>query len=174
MKKLMLMAAFAVFGLSNVTAQSQFGVMAGYTNISAKVSAQGSSVSGDESGFFVGGVADFGISEKFHIQPEVLYAKANEASFLYIPILAKFMVSDAFGILAGPQGNLSLEEKTNGVNSFGIDLTFGANYKITQNFFLEARYGFEVTNRIANSAEFEGSGIKGKVNTLQVGLGYMF
>ena len=170
----MLMAAFAVFGLFNVNAQSSFGLMAGYTNISAKISDQGSSISGDESGFYVGGVADFGISEKFHVQPEVLYANANDATFLYIPVLAKFMVSDKFGILAGPQANLSLEEKTKGINSLGIDLTFGANYKITQNFFLEARYGFEVTNRITNSGEYEGSGVKGKVNTLQVGLGYLF
>ncbi|OBX26963.1 OmpW family protein [Gelidibacter algens] len=162
--------------VSNVNAQSQFGVMAGYTNITAKVSFEGNSISGDESGFFIGGVADFEISDKFHIQPEVLYASANDVSFLYIPVLAKYMVSEEFGILVGPQGNLSLEEAEDGVNSFGIDLTFGANYKITQNFFLEARYGFEITNRYSKSGDFDldGGDLKGTINTLHIGVGYMF
>lgn len=176
MKKLMVLAAVAVFGLGSVNAQSQFGVMAGYANITAKISFEGNSISGDESGFFVGGVADFAISEKFHIQPEVLYASANDASFLYVPLLAKYMVSEGFGLLAGPQANLSLEDAEEDVNSFGIDLTFGANYKINQNFFVEARYGFEITNRYNESGDFEveGGDLKGSINTLHIGVGYMF
>lgn len=170
MKKLMLMAAVAVFGLSNVNAQSQFGVMAGYTNISEKASYDGISASQAESGFFVGVVGDFTVSEKFHIQPEVLYANVSESNFLYIPILAKYMVSEEFGILVGPQANLILEDMPNGVNSLGVDLTFGGNYKITQNFFAEARYGFELTNRVSDSS----LDVKGRFNTLHVGVGYMF
>lgn len=164
------MAAVAVFGLSNVNAQSQFGVMAGYTNITAKAKAQGLSLSQSESGFFIGGVADFTISEKFHIQPEVLYANASEMNFLYIPVLAKYMVSTDFSVLAGPQANLVLDDMQEGFNSFGIDLTFGANYKITENFFLEGRYGFEITNRVTDG----GSDLKGSYNTLHIGVGYMF
>lgn len=170
MKKLFLVAAVAVFGLANVNAQSQFGVMAGYTNITAKAKFADGSTSHGESGFFVGGVADFTISEQFHIQPEVLYANASDANFLYIPILAKYMVSEEFGILAGPQANLILEDMADGFNSFGIDLTFGANYKFTENFFAEARYGIEITNRITDG----GSDVKGSYNTLHIGVGYMF
>lgn len=170
MKKLFLVAAVAVFGLSNVNAQSQFGVMAGYTNITEKAKFGSESASHGESGFFVGGLADFTISEQFHIQPEVLYANASDVNFLYIPILAKYMVSEEFGILAGPQANLILEDTPEGFNSFGIDLTFGANYKINQNFFAEARYGIELTNRISDG----GSDFKGTYNTLHIGVGYMF
>ncbi len=166
----MLMAAFAAFGLANVNAQSQFGVMAGYANISEKASYDGVSASQAESGFFVGVVGDFTVSEKFHIQPEVLYANVSESNFLYIPVLVKYMVSEEFGILAGPQANLILEDMPSGVNSLGVDLTFGGNYKITQNFFLEARYGFELTNRVNDSS----LGVKGRFNTLHVGVGYMF
>lgn len=170
MKKLLLCAAIAVFGLANMNAQSQFGVMAGYTNITAKAKYSGMSISNSESGFFIGGVADFTISEQFHIQPEVLYANASEANFLYVPVLAKYMVADGVGILAGPQANFILEDVAEGYNSFGIDLTFGANYKITNNFFAEARYGFEITNRVSEG----GSDVKGNYNTLHIGIGYMF
>lgn len=144
--------------------------MAGYTNITAKAKMSGFSLSQSESGFFVGGVADFTISENFHIQPEILYANASEANFLFIPVLAKYMVTDKIGILAGPQANLVLEEMEEGFNSFGIDLTFGANYKITENFFIEGRYGFEITNRVSDG----GSDVKGTYNTLHIGVGYMF
>lgn len=41
------------------------------------------------------------------------------------------MVSDKFGILAGPQANFLLDEVETGANSFGLDLTFGGNYKST-------------------------------------------
>lgn len=166
----MLITAIAVFGLANVNAQSKFGVMAGYTNITAKAKVMGISASQSESGFFIGGVADFTISEKFNIQPEVLYANASETNFLYIPILAKFKVTEEFGILAGPQANLSFEDMPDGMNSLGIDLTFGANYKINENFFIEARYGFELTNRINDG----GSDMKASYNTLHIGVGYMF
>lgn len=170
MKKIFLFAAVVVFGWSSINAQSSFGVMAGYTNITAKAKMSGVSVSQSESGFFIGGVADFTVSNKFHVQPEVLYANASETNFLYIPILAKYMVSEEFGILAGPQANIILEDTMDGFNSFGIDLTFGGNYKVTKNFFLEARYGFELTNRISEG----GSDLKGSYNTLHVGVGYMF
>lgn len=170
MKKLLLVAVIAVFGLFNVNAQSEFGVMAGYANITAKGKYMGTSVSQSESGFFIGGVADFTISDQFHIQPEVLYANASDVNFLYIPILAKYMVSEEFGILAGPQANLILDEVGDGYNSFGLDLTLGGNYKITDNFFIEARYGFELTNRISEG----GSDFKTSYNTLHIGVGYMF
>lgn len=172
MKKILLVVAIPVFTMSNINAQSKFGVMAGYANITAKAKYEGISATQSESGFFIGGVVDFTISEQFHIQPEVLYANASEANFLYIPVLAKYMVSDKFGILAGPQANFLLDEVETGANSFGLDLTFGGNYKINENFFLEARYGFELTNRI--SGPIEGFNIKGGYNTLHIGVGYMF
>lgn len=164
--------AIAVFSL-NLNAQAKFGVMAGYTNISEKISYDGYSVSSGESGFFVGGVLDLTVSDKFHVQPELLYAHASEVNFLYLPVLAKYMVTNEFSVLAGPQANFILDETFNDYNSFGLDLTFGANYKITQNFFVEARYGFELTNRLSNMSGLE-ENMKDRFNTLNIGVGYMF
>ncbi|HXK00206.1 MAG TPA: outer membrane beta-barrel protein [Gelidibacter sp.] len=172
MKKLLLVAVVAVFGFFNVNAQSKFGVMAGYTNIQQKFTMKNTSASSGDSGFFIGGVADFTISEQFHIQPEVLYANASEVNFLYIPVLAKYMVSEEFGILVGPQANFVLEEAVEGLSNFGLELTFGGNYKITDNFFLEARYGFELTNRLSDMSGADGA--KYRINTLHIGVGYMF
>ena len=172
MKKILLVVAFAVFTLSNVNAQSKFGVMAGYASVQEKFSMEGMSDSYEVSRFFVGGVVAFTISERFHIQPEILYANSSESSLLYIPVLAKYMVSDKFGVLVGPQANFLLEKVIEDLNSLGVDLTFGANYKITENFFGEARYGLELTNRVSNISEAVGA--KDRFNTLHIGVGYMF
>ncbi len=72
-------------------------------------------------GFQVGGFAEFKISDKFSIQPEVLYStqgvKIKESepelnyssevklnlAYLNIPVMAKFYVVERFSLEAGPQ-----------------------------------------------------------------------
>ncbi|WP_121666648.1 porin family protein [Mesonia aquimarina] len=172
MKKLFLTAVVVAMGV--FTAQSQtvdFGVKAGFLNVQAEIETPDGDVSNSEAGFLIGGLVDIGVSENFHVQPELLYGNAGEGSALFIPILAKYYIADSgFAILAGPQGTLDLEEAVEGVNTFGIDATFGASYDITENFFIDARYSFELTNRFKDG----GDDFKGHINSLQIGVGYKF
>ena len=95
---------------------------------------------------------------------------------LYVPIMAKYYIGDSqFNLQAGPQAAIILDE-VGGMNAFGLDLGFGAGFDITENFFLEARYAFEVTNRMGDefAEAFPESDAKVRINTLQVGVGYKF
>lgn len=150
------------------TRKTGFGVTAGYINTTIKVSGDGMSASVDESGFFVGANADFKLSDVLHVQPAVLYASVDEADFLHIPIMFKYYVAEQFNIQAGPQGSLFLEDTEDTINSFGLDLGAGLGYDINENFFVEARYAFELTNR---TPDFDA---KTRINTLQIGVGYRF
>ncbi len=118
MKKLILIIAIVVFGLTNLNAQGvTFGAKAGL-NLA--------SISGDETediegrtGFHVGVVAEISISDKFSVQPELLYsaqgAKSNyedafekdeatiKLDYINLPIMAKYYVAEGFSIEAGPQ-----------------------------------------------------------------------
>ena len=172
MKKLLLTAAIAVFGIIGTQAQEvKFGAKAGYLNATAKVDTPEGDISNSESGFYVGALVDIGINESFHIQPEVLYGSANDASLLFIPIMAKYYVGDSgLSLMAGPQGTLDLEDSVDGYNSFGIDVAFGIGYDITENFFVDARYSLELTNRFEDA----GDDVKGHINALQIGVGYKF
>ncbi len=172
MKKLLLLAVFTVVGFASTQAQeTSFGVTAGYTNMTAKLEEGNMSLSTSESGFYIGALVDLSISEEFHIQPEVLYARASEANFLQVPVLAKYYIADSgFQIMAGPQGTLTLDETIEGLNSFGLDLTLGVAYEITENFFLDARYSLEVTNRLK---DVEGD-VTYRLNALNIGVGYKF
>jgi opacity protein-like surface antigen len=123
MKKIFLTAA-AVFAFSFANAQDvKFGAKAGL-NIS--------SVTGDTDflgdvsskvGFQVGGFAEIKISDKFAIQPELLYSaqgaktsysdviegfdvdvkETQKLAYLNIPVMARFYVAKGFSLEVGPQ-----------------------------------------------------------------------
>lgn len=173
MKKLFLTAVIIFSFITISNAQSaQFGVTGGFANVSGNVSGGGVTVSDDGSGFFIGILADFGIS-KFHVQPEILYVNAEETNFLYIPVLLKYYVAPKFNLQAGPQANILLEDTTDVFNSFGLDFSFGAGFDFTKRFFAEARYSFELTNRISDLPGAP-SDASVRFNTITVGVGYKF
>ncbi len=120
---------------------------------------------------------DIGVINKLHIQPEVLYVNADETNFLYVPVLVKYYVAPKFNLQGGSQANFVLDETFDEFNTFGLDLTFGAGFDITKSFFVEARYSFEVTNRVDQALAFGDilvDNITSRFNSLTVGIGYKF
>jgi opacity protein-like surface antigen len=172
MKKIILSIA-AVFAFGAANAQDmKFGVKGGYIN---------SNFTGDfdtdaKSSFYFGGLVDFTISEKFHIQPELLYsmegADNDEAdlNFVRIPVMAKYYVAEGFNIQAGPQfgfvaGGGEVKEAT---KSFDLGLGFGAAYELSSGLFFDARYNLGMSN-ISDI-----DGVDAKTSSFQLGLGYRF
>ena len=101
MKKLII-AAIAVLSVGVASAQSvKFGVKGGLDLAIAAASGGNITVSTSETGFYFGGFVQIGVSEKFAIQPELLYAKVKELGQFQIPILAKYSISKEFSVLAG-------------------------------------------------------------------------
>ena len=168
MKKLFL-AAFAVFAFASVTAQD-FG---GFANFASN------SFDGMDSasGFNVGLLADFEISEDFSVQPEVAYttSSVDDASYDLINVnaMARYHVSEDFSLLAGPQLGFATGDIPDALDdafgddysSLNLQLAIGAAYNVTENIFVQARYGFQLNEHV--------DGI-GSVNTLNAGLGYRF
>ncbi|WP_040278587.1 porin family protein [Psychroserpens damuponensis] len=199
MKKLMLLAAVAVFGLSSVNAQEvKFGAKAGL-NMS-NIGGDADDLDGLTS-FHLGGVAEIVISDKFSVQPELVYSAQgakNEETFegitfesklkldyLNIPIMAKYYVAEGFSVEAGPQIGLLLsanEEFEGGGESGeedvkdgfkGIDFGFGigAGYKMDSGLNFSARYVLGLSN-IADGEESDDYSIQN--NVFQISVGYFF
>ena len=115
MKKFLLIGAISIFGIAS--AQFKYGVKVGYnlSNISVSspaISAQ--ALLGNRSGFYVGGIAEYGFGNNLSIQGEVLYnnlgARVN-ADFSKIPnayndLLVDF---DLNGVNKA-KGNITLHE----------------------------------------------------------------
>ena len=104
--------------------------------------------------------------------------------------MAKYYVVDKLNIQAGPQLTFSsnLNEIKQSIRDIegvvgsdsnigdvlrttGVDLGFGVGYDITDRFFAQARYAFELTNRYDGPLN---SVLEIKPQTLMVGIGFTF
>jgi hypothetical protein len=190
MKKIILTAA-AVFAFGFANAQDvKFGVKGGLNVANFSGDIEDSSAL---TGFHVGGFAEIKISEKFAIQPELLFSAQGadgdggnfSLSYINVPVMAKFYVADKFNLEAGPQiGFLtSAKVKTQGMsidakelfNSTDFGMNFGAGYDFTENLSVGARYNVGISKLF--SEEFEnalGSDVTVHNSVFSVSLGYKF
>ena len=168
MKKIFLTAA-AVFAFSFANAQDvKFGAKAGL-NISSITGDNTEDVS-SKIGFQVGGFAEIKISDKFAIQPELLYSAQGAKSknselggtsiykstiklaYLNIPLMAKYYVAEGFSLEAGPQLGFLLSAENEATVSFeGESETESADNKEDFNsidFGFNLGAGYDVTENI--------------------------
>jgi opacity protein-like surface antigen len=164
MKKYIL-SAIAIFTIGFANAQNtKFGVKAGGVFASSKIM-----IGDPDTGFYMGGFADVTVSEKFHIQPEVLYVYVKELSQIQVPVLARIPVIEDFSLLTGPDFGCILNAGSS-VKSFNFGLDFGATVDISEDFSLDAKYNWGLTNLIKGG----NSDSSFKINGLFFGLGYKF
>jgi hypothetical protein len=122
MKKLIIITVIVLFGFSTVYAQD--------INFGAKAGVNFASITGDDTddldgrtSFHVGIVAEIVISDKFSVQPELVYSNQGATSedsyteeginimeegtvkldYINLPVMAKFYVGEGFSLEAGPQ-----------------------------------------------------------------------
>jgi hypothetical protein len=173
MKKIIL-SAVAVFAFGFANAQSsdmKFGVKAGYTSSTFTGDFEGDGTTG----FYVGGLVDFAVSESFHVQPELLYsmegAKDSKLNYLRIPIMAKYYVMQGLSLQAGPELGFVAggdSEIKDGVKSMDYGLGIGAGYELASGLMFDARYNLGMANIVK-----EGEGKLGTAS-INIGLGYRF
>lgn len=159
MRKLIIATVFVLSLSFSTYAQEGFAAKAGINNVTIDVDGFGSV---SELGFYLGGGYTFTTNGDIQIEPSVLVSIVDDLTSLYIPVMAKYPISDQFNLQAGPQINYILEDVDEG--AFGLDLGFGAGFNISDQFFVEARYAFEILR------DLEG----GNINTLTAGVGYRF
>ena len=176
LKTIMCAMAFTMLSLSSVAQESTFGLIAGYLNAEFKVSEETVSFSDDGSGFYVGVLADFELNEAWHLVPGVNYGRVEETNLLFIPVMAQYHIANSGVFLqAGPQATLNLEDDPGEyTNTIGVDAAFGVGYEINENFFVEAKYALELTNRFADRVREMDDDFKLNLNTFTVGVGYKF
>lgn len=138
--------------------------------------------------FHAGGFVNIPVSDKFSVQPELIYslqgekAKSIDASlhndYLNIPVMAKFYAADKFSIEAGPQLGFLLSAKIKYAgqsvdtkqfyNTTDFSLCFGLGYDITDDLLVSARYNAGLSN-------LDKSGNQSIKNSVfQLSLGYKF
>ncbi len=150
MKKLLFIAAISLgFVVSANAQETKFGVKAG-VNLA---NVTGDDVDDDVNGtigFRVGGYAHIGLSDAFAIQPELLFdtkgAEDLTLSYITVPILAKYMITEGFNIHLGPQISLLMSADSDGEDysdfykSTDFGLAAGAGYELESGLNFSVRY----------------------------------
>lgn len=142
-------------------------------------------------GVHAGLVTEFVISDKFSVQPELLYSgqgvtntgagfSRSKFDYINLPILAKFYLVDRLSLETGPQIGflISSKNRTNTSNfdiadqkrvDFGLNI--GGGYELKNNVFFQVRYNLGLTN-INNSQN--ASAFKYTNSVIQFSVGYFF
>ncbi|SDI50240.1 outer membrane beta-barrel protein [Winogradskyella thalassocola] len=168
-------AAFAVFAFTSINAQS-FGALGGLSLLSAKVEQSGFQGSKDsQAGFHFGAFGEFKISDQFAIQPELTFTIAGDVSIFSINGIAKYYVAEGFNVQAGPQIGFVGGDFAKSIDTYdsgsklNFQLAFGSGYDITENVFVQARYGFQLNNHYTGSVD-----AKSKLTGFLFTVGYKF
>lgn len=199
MKKIIFTAVIAIMSITTITAQE------GEFKFGAKAGVNFASIQGDETdnldgktGFHIGGIVEYGFSEKFALQAELVYSTQGAKSeftildqtletdynlnYINLPILAKYYVAEGFSLEAGPQlgflttaeidsdgGTQDIKDETSSID-FGLGL--GASYKLDMGVAFSARYNFGLSNII--DAEDSDNDFKRNNGVFQISVGYFF
>lgn len=169
MKRIILSAiAFMVFGFANAQGTgSRFGIKGGvnFPNSSGDFHENETLI-----GYQVGIFSEIKTDEKFGIQPEILYSTHKvenkfvkdgiaydndvKMSYLNVPILAKYFVTQGLTVLAGPQIGFLMKAEENGVNitdhvkTIDLGLSFGVGYNFLQDCSVDLRYNLGLSNAL--------------------------
>jgi long-subunit fatty acid transport protein len=211
-KKILLSAAVVVFATSISNAQQvKLGVKAGL-NLATVVGDETGDVD-SRTGFHIGGVAEVVLSDKFSFQPELVYStqgakeeysdtfngitETEEAettlTYLNIPLMAKYYVTEGFSIEAGLQIGVLLSAETeftftatseqgtftesgtedvkNNLKSIDFGVGVGLGYK------LDNGINFAVSYNVGRSNILDGEGsvdFSQQNSVIQISVGYTF
>lgn len=138
---------------------------------------------GSKISFHLGGVAEVPISEKFAVQPELLYSSQGtkwnfagssnlKLDYVNLPILGKYYIIEGLSAEAGPLLGflLSTNAEKEDYNSLDVAFSIGASYKLNENIFFSLRYNKGLTDINKNDAIT----VSNQNNVFQLSAGYAF
>ncbi|MCG2431396.1 porin family protein [Aequorivita xiaoshiensis] len=193
MKKTLLLILLSVFTLVNADAQGlTFGAKAG-VNLSTFT---GDSFTGFDTrvGLHIGGLAEIPLTEKFSVQPEVLYSQKGSKffgsetllSYIDVPILAKYHIIHGLSAELGPVPSFLVEAEytTNGlennvseyIRTFDFGIGGGVSYQLPMGVFFSIRFTKGLME-IRESGKYDPNDdykLNVDNNVFQVSTGYIF
>lgn len=185
MKKVILAAvAVMVFGFANAQ-KAQFGLKGGLNVANQSYSGEGAPSPSSIIGFHIGGFAEVKISDKFSIQPELLYSTQGsefdytlymdgaeydtkntfKLSYINVPVMFKYYAAKKFSLEAGPQVGFLTSSKietkvlgqsvTQGAKDLFENVDFGLNIGAGYDFTSKFSAGVRYNFGLANVGENE-------------------
>ena len=123
-------------------------------------------------GFVIGFTAQYGITEKFSIAPEIQFSaegakdESLRLDYLNLPIFAKYTMWERVSIGVGPQMGLKIHEFEDGYRDLVFSGVVGAEYVFCEDFYVDVRYAYGFTNVYDNDQPLEATN-----HNIQIGVG---
>lgn len=124
-------------------------------------------------GFAFGGFIDFGLSKKTSILLELQWSAEGgksetlRADYLYLPIFVRFSLSDRMILGVGPKIGLKTWKDNDLFSTASFSGVLGLEYMITDEFFIDARLSYGITNVIDQDIKR----LEAKNHVMQFGFG---
>ncbi|WP_243471875.1 MULTISPECIES: porin family protein [Winogradskyella] len=125
-------------------------------------------------GFAFAGFVDYGFSEDLSLHTELQWSAEGgkdeglRADYIQMPILLKLSTSDRLSFMAGPQVALKTWKNNDGFSTFAFSGVVGAEYMITDELFVDARFSYGLTNILD---EDDIPNLEAKNHVMQFGFG---
>lgn len=125
-------------------------------------------------GFAFAGFVDYGFSEDLALHTELQWSaeggkdESLRADYIQMPILLKLSTSDRLSFMAGPQVALKTWKDNDGFSTFAFSGVVGAEYMITDELFVDARFSYGLTNILD---EDDIPNLEAKNHVMQFGFG---
>lgn len=202
MKKLLLFTAIAVFAFSTAHSQEiRFGVKAGVNFANMSVKPDDGMSFDSRTSFHIGGLVEIPVTDKFSVQPELLYSSVGakykeddpffgdmeltyKLSYISIPVMAKYYVVDGLALEAGPQFGFLASAKGEvevGGESVSEDikdqfksLDIGLGLGASYRLDMGVFFGARYALGLSNIADDTDDDVKVKNNVIQISVGYTF
>lgn len=182
MKQAMLSCAI-LLGILTAAAQSEKKTIFGFKGGWNKSTVLGYELNGAKTGYigfelYGAFFADTRLSEKWHLENELLFSYTDDYHFVEIPIHLKRKFYKKWFVLAGPKldiiadnDNDPFEAPFYRFRNFGVSGELGVQYHFSKRFFAETRYARSFMSQIDNLAlDIQ----DGKRHTFRLGLGVKF
>jgi hypothetical protein len=201
MKKIILSSLFLLAVSFTYAQKAEFGIKGGLNVANQNFKGDGAPSTSSIAGINIGGFVNVKITEKFSVQPELLYSTQGvsldwladgatinsfKLNYINIPVMAKYYAAKNFSLEAGPQIGFLTKATVNGTSSgvtVDVDakqffestdfgLNFGLGYDFTKKLSASLRYNIGLLN--IGSDEFATGDDTITNSVFSIDLGYKF
>ncbi len=174
MKKILLASVLVCFTTICLAQEVRYGVRGALNVSNLDFDPDATFENKHRNGFAFAGFVDYGFSEDLALHTELQWSaeggkdESLRADYIQMPILLKLSTSDRLSFMAGPQVALKTWKDNDGFSTFTFSGVVGAEYMITDELFVDARFSYGVTNILD---EDDIPNLEAKNHVMQFGFG---
>lgn len=173
MKKQILFLAFVILTTFSFAQNAMYGVRAGLNISNLDFEPDATFDNQHRNGFAIGFFGEYDLSASISLAPEIQFSAEGgkdrnlRVDYIQAPILLKFKIGDRLSLGAGPLIGVKIHEFEDGYRNFGFSGVGALEFMITDEFFIDARYHYGVTNILDDNP----AGLEAKNGNIQIGIG---